>query len=230
MRIIRHLTQLTAALSIAFVCTPRSAKAQQTSVSFDSGSQLLYANSTKTTPLTAGAAATIGDGAVLRLGYYSSATTSSLFAGTFVPLTGQLSANTAYNYTSIGDSPANGAGADGTFALILSFTVGSATTGNNLPTAGTPLAIQFYNNTTIGTATAYNAVSDTLWVWQTPGTPGPTVQISLDQTGLTWFGGASTAFYTSQPTVVPEPSSLVAGALMSVVFGWVMLRRRVRLF
>ena len=225
MRLFQNLARFAVVASVAFAVLPRNANAQQTTVSFDSGSQFLYSSATETTAnlLKAGVATTTGDGDVIRLGYYSTATAGNYFSGTFIPLTGLGSANTAYNYTSVGDMYTNGAG-NGQFALILSFAAGSATTGNNLPAAGTPLAIQFYNGTTLTSSTFYNAVSDSAWTWQTPAIPGPTVTISLDQTGLQWLGGASSAFYTSQATTVPEPSSLLVGGLC--LGGFVILRLR----
>ena len=111
------------------------ASAQDTTrVSFDSGSQTLFNN--LSTALTGGST-TDGNGAVLQLGYF----TGVNFTGTFVPLSGEGSLNTAiisgsnssetYNHTSIGDLTTNGAG-DGTFALFLDFASGSATSGNSL--------------------------------------------------------------------------------------------------
>ncbi len=207
MQPLKTIFRAAVSLTLAIACMPSGAQADQTSVSFDSGSQFLYTTASKTSLLTAGTLSVTGDGAVLQLGYYSTASVANPFSGAFIPLTGVTSANTAYNYTSVGDLNSNGAGA-GQFALILSFVSGSTTSGNNLPAAGTPLAIRFYNNTTLTNSTAYNAVSDALWLWQTPASPGPTVGISLDQLGLQWLGGASTAFYTSQ-AVVPEPSTML---------------------
>ena len=177
------------------------AQSTTTTVSFDSGNQMLTATMGGT-PLTAGNASTFGDGAVLRLGYYSAATSSNLFAGTFTALSGQGSANTGsnYNITSIGDDPNNGAGA-GTFALVLSFVPGT-TTGNNLPAANQILAIQFYNNTTLASSTKYNVVSDAAWKWTSPSNPASTVTISLDDAGITYLGASG---YTSLS--VPEPYS-----------------------
>ena len=203
------------------------AQAQSTTtVSFDSGDFLLYSNAAKTTPLSAGVAAVAGDGAMLQLGYYTQATTANPFAGTFISLAGQGSANvglgTAGNI-SIGDAPADTDGTPGTFALTLSFVVGNATSGNNLPAAGQLLAIQFYNGATRATSTLYNAVSNALWVFPAPANPPSTVNLSLNQNGLVYLGGAGTAFYTSQ--AVPEPSSII---LLSVgaVGAFALLRRR----
>ena len=214
--------------SFALVCSSEVTKAQQTTISFDSGAQFLYSNSAKTTQLTAGILTTIGDGAVLQLGYYNAATVATPFAGTFIPLSGVTSANTAYNNTSIGDLNSNGAG-NGQFALSLSFTQGNSTTGNNLPTVGTPLSIRFFSDTTIAASKLFNAVADPTnanWLWQTPAIPGPTETISLDQTGLVWQGGATSAFFTSLP--VPEPSTFALAAMGLVGTGWMMRRRQVR--
>ncbi len=198
-----------------------AARADITTVSFDSGSHTLFNN--LSTALSGGTSAD-GNGDVLQLGYFTGAN----FTGTFVPLSGQGSLNTAviagsnpagetYNQTSIGDLNANGAG-DGQYALSLDFTLGSATSGNSLPAAGTELAIRFYNNTTIGSSTFFNTVTDPLWLWQTPAVPPSTVNMSLDDAGLIWQSiaqgqNANTAFHTSIATAVPEPSSAILLAL-----------------
>ena len=213
---------MTSALTVGAVCT---VSAQQTAVAFDSGSFTLYSNSARTIVLSGGTT-TDGDGFVLRLGYYTASSAANLFAGTFVPLSGAGSANTAYNKTSIGDANARGA-ANGTFALNLSFTPGNATTGNNLPATGTILAIQFYNNTTLASSTAYNVASNAAWTWQTPAIPGPTVAISFDDTNTQLLGGSTTAFYTSQP--IPEPSSLAFGGVGLIGLLWMVRYRRSRL-
>ena len=136
--------------------TPTAA-GDTTTVTFDSGSQTMFNQGS--TPLT-GETAADGDGAVLQLGYFTVNTAS--FQGTWVPLSGEGSLNTAviigsapvetYNHTSIGDLTAQGAG-DGTFAMSLNFILGSGTSDNSLPPAGTQLALRFYNGTTIGSST-----------------------------------------------------------------------------
>src|ERR1700677_4333329 len=115
-------------------------------VSLSSGG-LTVTNATGTA--LSGGSSSDGNGDVLELGYFSLATPTNLFSGTFIPLSGQGSANNAtiagsspsetMNQTSIGDLNTNGAG-NGTFALNLTFTVGSISSGNNLPSVGTPLA------------------------------------------------------------------------------------------
>ena len=198
-----------------------------TTVNLSSGGQRLYSSATFTAAnlLTAGNTATTGDGAVLQLGYFSTATTANNFSGTFIPLSGQTSLNTAYSNTSIGDNAASGAGA-GQFVLSLSFTTGSLTTGNSLPAAGTPLSVRFFNNTTLATSTFFNAVSNDIWLWQTPAAApnSPIVAITLNDAGLEFLGGASSAFYTSQ-AVVPEPSSFAFAGLGTAGLLWMLKRR-----
>src|SRR6516162_2581047 len=115
--------------------------ADQTTVAFDSGSQTLGNQSA--VPLSGGSPTLDGDGDVLQLGYYSAATTANNFLGTWIPLSGAGSANTAvipqgnnhanpqnitYNQTSTGDLMVNGAG-NATFAISLDFVAGNATSG-----------------------------------------------------------------------------------------------------
>jgi hypothetical protein len=199
-------------------------QADQTTVSFDSGNQTVFNQSS--TPLSGGTILD-GNGTVLQLGYYDGATTANNFLGNWVALSGAGSLNTAvipggvavnpsgetYNQTSIGDLNANGAG-NGTFALSLDFVLGNATSGNSLPPSVTiPLALRFYSGTTIANSAFFNVVSDDLWVWKTPSTPPANVTLSLDDLGLEWLsiaqgGAAGTAFHTTIPTAIPEPSTL----------------------
>jgi hypothetical protein len=181
-------------------------------------------------PLPGGSTAN-GNGDVLELGYFSTATPSSLFSGTFIPLTGAGSSNTAaipgasenLNQTSIGDTNANGAG-NGTFAMALTFTVGSLTSGNSLPSVGTPLVIMFFNATTIGAATQANAVSDASWLWKTPTFPNATVNISLNDTGTVWQDGTASTDKT-QSLAAPVPAA-PAWALMVAGAGLLIAARR----
>jgi hypothetical protein len=207
-------------------------RGDQTTVSFDSGSQIVFDQGS--TPLSGGTTAD-GDGFVLQLGYFTGAN----FTGTFIPLSGEGSANTGiipgsvpaeqYNKTSIGDLNVNGAG-NGTFALSLDFIAGDLLTGNNLPANGTQLAIRFYNGTTMASSTFYNTVTDSLWVWKSPATPPASVTLSLNDASLVWESivrgqAASTAFHTTI-SAIPEPSTY---ALMCLgALGMMVLRRRVK--
>ena len=150
--------------------------------------------------LDAGSSAS-GDGCVLQLGYYSNASAVDPFNGIFVPLTGEGSANTQFQSTTLGDS---GAQAAGRFSLSTKFLVGSSTSGQNLPPAGTPLAIRFFNSSSIATSTYYNAVSaGAAWAWKTPvASPGELLLLSLGDSNLIWLGGAASAQRASLPSAI----------------------------
>lgn len=214
-----------------------------TQVAFDSGS-IFVKNLGGATNLTGGTAAD-GNGAVIQLGYFTGASAGSNFLGTWVPLTGEGSANTGgsiagsnpagetFNKTSIGD---NG-GADGEFGITVQFSDSVAGTFNSLPqSTSIPLAIRFYNNTTIALSTFYNTVSNDSWLWKIPATPSPlppTVAMSLGSTAaFKWQSvvvngqPAATAGTTSIPVIgAPEPTS--AALLMLGLVSLASRRRRV---
>jgi hypothetical protein len=192
-------------------------------------------------PLAAGPSGD-GNGAVLQLGYYTGGSASNNFLGTWVPLSGETSLNTAtipgsappeqYNQTSIGDLTVSFAG-PATFAMQLSFRPADPTSGNNLPSSTTiPLALRFYNNTTIASSTYYNVVSDDTWMWQPPAVPPSTVNISLNDPGLEWLSiaqgqAANTAFRTTIPlSQVPEPGTIAAGCASAGALLVAAIRRR----
>ena len=155
--------------------------ADQTTISFNSGDFTLYTTAAQNVPLTGGAAAVLGDGAMLQLGYYTQGTAANPFAGTFVLMAGTGGPNTFATYgnkLSIGDDPSNGAG-DGTFALALNFVTGTAS-GNNLPAAGQELVIRFFNNTTAANSTLFNAVNAPTWLFTAPTTPHYNANLSLN--------------------------------------------------
>ena len=240
------LSAMTKATIVAsLLCFIVAAYADETTVSFDSGSHMIYDQNTAAMNPLSGGTALNGNGDVLQLGYYDGATTANNFAGNWVPLSGEGSLNTAvvpnqgsptplptgetYNQTSIGDVTANGAG-NGTFAISLDFVVGNALSGNSLPPSTTiPLALRFYNGTSIATSTSYNVVSDDLWLWKTPNTPPVNVTISLEDPNLDWLSvdlgeGANTPFHTTIP--VPEPTTVAAAAVCAVSLIISALRRR----
>ena len=232
-------------LLVFFLCSAvRVLHADTTTVNLESGDQAVYdQNTAAMNPLSGGTSAN-GDGDVLQLGYYSNATVANNFAGTWIPLTGETSPNTAtipnsggekFNQTSIGDITQNG-GANATFFISnLNFIAGDATSGNNLPpSSAIPLALRFYNNTSIATSTYYNVVSDDLWVWKAPATPPSIVNVSLNDVHLEWLSEAmgqtmNTDFHTTIPLQsVPEPATwgvaLLAGGF--IAFGTLRRLRR----
>ena len=223
---------------VLFLAAAMQSSATLVTVNFDSGSSPGYTmtNFNGTTPLTGGTA-TDGNGAVLQLGYFSSGTSSTPFAGTWVALTGQGGANSAFSTTSIGDATANGAGT-GTFAMSLSFNTAVANTTNSLPTAGTPLGFRIYNNTTIASSTFYETISSTLtsWQWQTPADAPfqPILNLTLDdplaslrRENGTGAGAAATATFNTNLSVtpVPEVSTFAFGVLVALTAAGTRRRR-----
>jgi hypothetical protein len=223
------------------------ASATITQVNFNSGDITLMDNSM--VALTAGGDDD-GDGAVIQLGYYSAATTSNPFLGTWIALTGDGSANTggeynadnsppsplrAFNFTSIGDV-GGGSGASGVFGIAVKFDSATVNTTNNLPgSTSIPLAIRFYNATTVSGSTHYNTVSNTStgadnWLWKAPTSDviPPQINMALDSGSVTqvWEGGVASAGITSIPTAVPEPVNFTVGAMALLVAG--LSRRRYR--
>jgi len=221
---------IVAALLLALVSTGHGQTAQ-TQVFLESSAATLR---NEADAVLSGGTIADGDGTVLQLGYFSAATAGNNFLGTWVPLSGEGSLNTAtvtgssisYNQTSIGDLNAEG-GANGMFFFELLFT-NSGTNGQSLPTVAqddvVPLAIRFYNAVTLGASTYYNTVSSDSWIWTAPSaSPGNSVTVSLSDT-LEWESIAvygqplSSDFQTT--ILIPEPGSAVlalSGLLM--VFG-----------
>ena len=206
----------------------------QTSIglNFDSGSFTLK-NSDNSTALSGGIAGTVGDGDVLQFGFYTSATVSNPFSGTWVPLTGMGGANFDFATTSIGDNP-DAVGLDntnGTFAFAdggvipgdtyLNFTKGSSTSGVSLPNSGQIMALRFYNGTTLGSSSFYGSVSDANWTWIAPSSSPNSMNFSLDDPSVKWLNNDIAFTGTGIPTVVPEPSTLalVGLGLLAVALG-----------
>ena len=224
-----------ACICLCLVAASGIASAQTfTTINTDSGNALVFdQNTAASNPLTAGPIGD-GNGDVIQLGYYTGATSAgNNFTGTWVPLTGQGSANTAFNTTSIGDRNTDTGNTNGTFSLQLNFGVDS-TSNQSLPASGTILSIRFYNGTTLANSSFYNTVSDNAWVWASPAAPpnNPVIVMELDTSdaaqiweSIVKFGQASnTAFHTTIP--IPEPSTY---ALLGVgALSLLRLRRRLK--
>ena len=180
----------------------------ETDVKFNSDGAFLLDNLSN--PLFAGGSGN-GDGFAVELGYYDTASTSNNFAGNWVPMTGQNSLNTAFSTTSVGD----GFGDPGELYATYIFRSSLPNTYMSLPPNTTiPLSLRFYNAVLISNATLYNAVSNDLWLWKTPGETSPippTIEMSLTQSNLEWAGGAPSAFKTT--LAVPEPATAVLLAI-----------------
>ncbi|MDB6171722.1 MAG: hypothetical protein JWL59_1033 [Chthoniobacteraceae bacterium] len=219
-------------LPVTFLFCTAFAQGAQTTVNASSGGLLVK---DKTNNLLSAGISGDGNGSVIQIGYYSAATTANNFAGEWIALSGEGSANTGgvvtgsnpaepFNKTSIGDVTFEGA-ADGSFGLQLAFVAGDALTGNNLPTSTSiPLSIRFYDKTTIAGSSFFNVVSNDLWTWKTPTDTalGAIIQISLNSAGAEWQDASSPLITT---IAVPEPTS--AMLLLTGIAGLALRRKRV---
>jgi hypothetical protein len=157
--------------------------------------------------LSAGTSAS-GDGTLLELGYYSSASVSNPFQGSWTVLA----------TSTIGDDGMNVPGSFSTKSILGSSSDPSLTTT-------TPLAIRFYDGTSVGNSTYFNAVSNTSGAWNyiVPTSPSPVINIVIDKTNDVVFqDGGSGAFRTVLP--IPEPSM----ATLTMIGGLFALVRRRR--
>lgn len=187
-----------------------------------------------TTPLTSGVSGTAGDGAVIQIGYYSSATAGNNFGsgsfGSFTPLTGQGSVFGFAN-TTIGDTPANLSPGPFNGFFISGINIQAGINDALLPTPGTPLSIRIFNNTTIAASTRYQALSNNLWLWQAPANAplSPTINMNLNSAGLVALSGATVATpgstISTTISTAPEPTS--AALLMVGLVSLASRRRRV---
>ncbi len=120
-------------------------------------------------PITAGN----GQGQLVQLGYFSTATDSNLFSGNFIPLAQFNSGDSSSGTTNI---PNGRISLTVQFDLSLqatNFPASPAVAGtlsyaalNSYPAAGAPLAIRWYDTT--NTSGFYNSVSATNWDWVSP--------------------------------------------------------------
>jgi hypothetical protein len=154
-------------------------------------------------PLSAGSSA-LGDGTLVQLGYYSSATQASPFSGTWVTLA----------TTSMGDDSVNISGKFATTSTLIG--------GNfSAPAVGTPLGVRFFDGISVATSSYFNVVSDSSggWNFVAPTVPAPIINIVIDKaTGIVFLSGEVGAFQTR--LAIPEPSlSLLIGlAVTSLLF------------
>jgi hypothetical protein len=216
------------------------AKGDTATVNFTSETKKVF-DADGTTALTAGNTGVNNDGDLIQLGYYDGATSVDPFLGNWVPLTGAGLSLTTFGDTS---DPGSNPGVDGQFGFNTFFSTGSSTVqvfdpdplnapGNyqtlssisitsSLPASGQILSIRFYD-THAGTSGLFNAVADPTnsnWLWKTPDNVS-TPTMSLLDNGLIWEGTAASAFKTTLPVLVPEPSSfalIACAALLVPIF------------
>ena len=168
-----------------------------------------------------------GQGQLIQLGYFSTATTGNLFSGIFRPL-----ASFASGDSTTGVSPVP----NGRISLAVTFDTsnnatnfsGSATSFtyaalNAFPAAGTPLSIRWYDTT--NTTGYFNSVSAPSWLWVTPtNVPASSISLNFDPSVTTGVAYQDSA-HPQIASIVPEPSTyaLLGTGLIAVV---PMLRRR----
>jgi hypothetical protein len=159
-------------------------------------------------PLSAGTSAP-GDGTLLELGYYSSASVSNPFQGSWTVLA----------TSTTGDDGMNVAGSFSTKSIL-------GPSSDLLLTTTTPLAIRFYDGTSVGNSTYFNAVSNTSGAWNyiVPSSPSPVINIVIDKTNDVVFqDGGSGAFRTVLP--IPEPS-MTTLTMIGGLFALIRRRRK----
>ena len=151
-----------------------------------------------TSPLSAGTAIA-GDGTLLELGYYSMASISNPFAGSWMVL----------STSSIGDNGIEVAGRFSTSSVLGDAAFPGLTTS-------TPFSIRFYDGTSVANSTYFNAVSNVSGAWNyiTPNDPAPILNLAIAKEVSTVFQGTGD-FRTVIP--IPEPSHMILVMLGGVV-------------
>lgn len=157
------------------------------------------------TPLSSGTGAS-GDGTLLQLGYYSLATVSNPFRGSWVTLAS----------TTMGDNGVELAGKFSTSSIL-----GASPFPE--PSVGTPLAVRFFDGASEATSSYFNAVSNTSGAWNfiAPTDPSPIINIVIDKDTSIRFEAVGGAFSTQ--LAIPEPSTMI---LTSVALATSVLTRR----
>jgi hypothetical protein len=156
-------------------------------------------------PLSAGTSAP-GDGTLLELGYYNSASVSNPFQGSWTVLA----------TSTTGDDGMNVAGSFSTKSIL-------GQSSDPLLITTTPLSIRFYDGRSVATSTYFNAVSNTSGAWNyiVPTSPSPVINIVIDKTNDVVFqDGGWGAFRTV--LAIPEPSM----AILTMIGGLFTLVRR----
>jgi len=196
-----------AALLFLFTALSETAAALvATKVEMRNGADTVFRDS-GAAPLGAGALDVDGDGHVVQFGYYNQATVTNPFSGTWVPLSGAGATNTWR--TTIGDNVVNGPAADGRFNISIFFQPGTPNGFDFPPSTNIPMAIRFYDDFSIQAARRFNAVANTTgaWNWKDDGRIDIVIENPNDA-ALAWEGGPGSAYRTTIPIGVPEPSAL----------------------
>ena len=172
-------------------------------------------------PLTGGNPNVDHDGTVVQLGYHSNATVGQEFSGSWIPLTGEDGANSAYAGSTIGDTASTEGTGDGVFDDGWVFVLGNATRGMNLPPAGTPLAFRFYDGSSIASSFWFEEVSSPVWLWIDPtsGPFSPRIDMTISDAGVKRISGLPVSRFSPQISTAvpkgiftPEPSTILMAA------------------
>jgi hypothetical protein len=158
------------------------------------------------TPLSSGSSAS-GDGTLLQLGYYSLATVSNPFRGSWVTLAS----------TTMGDDGVELAGKFFTSSIL-----GASPFPE--PSVGTPLAVRFFDGASEETSSYFNAVSNTSGAWNfiAPTDPSPVINIIIDKDSNIKFQAVGGVFSTQ--IAVPEPSTSILASI--AITASMLIRRR----
>ena len=220
----KKLLTAIAAVGLSFLSTAAFGAAIVT-VSFSSGAGKLLTDHLGGA-LSGGTLGVNGDGHVIQIGYFSTATVVSLFSGNWIALTGNNGVNSAFNTTSVGDGINSGAGNRAIFSVTFDLT--DSTKNKQLPSAGVPLGVRIYD---VFSATSpagfYETIVSPDWVFATPLDPplNPTIAINLTNANAKLASNNTTPganIQTVTPTV-PEPTS---ATLLMVGFVSLASRRR----
>ena len=160
--------------------------------------------------LSGGTLGVNGDGDVLQIGYFSSATAATPFSGSWIALTGNGGANSAFNTTSVGDGVSSGAGNRAAFSVIFDAT--DSTKNQSLPLAGTPLGVRIYDGFTLATSSFFETIVSPDWAFIPPADPplNPTIVMNFTNANAklaSTNAAPGATIQTNTPTAAPEPAS-----------------------
>jgi hypothetical protein len=172
-------------------------------------------------PLSSGELEVPNDGAAVQVGYYDQASVANPFLGRWIPLTGEES-NNSY-FFSIGDNYV----ADGLIDMSFILQEQSIHMFDFPPSTSIPLAVRFYDHFSPFGAQHFNTVSNTSGAWNWKNENQSHIGLVIwDATNpaLIWEGGGGSAYRTTIPIGVPEPS----GIFLLVSVGGILGARRPR--
>ena len=151
---------------------------------------------------------------------------ASLFSGVWVPLTGNLGANSAFNTTSVGDGT-NGTANRAIFTLL--FDVTDPTKNKAFPSATTPLGVRIYDGLTVASSGFYETVVSPDWLFLPPADPPltPTVTLAFNGANVRLQSSGGAIAGTTVATVIPTPEPTSAALLMVGLVSLAARRRRV---